>query len=270
MKKIFSLLLFAVCFCNCNQKKKIEFITLNDSEFNSKPFALFKGKIPDSKKKSLDSCMGFSFDANALFVQTKDTFFVGSIINRQSLKIVNSLTNIGFKQNEMLSKFNILANSCYEKQTLHISLKSLSGEKFTLQLPGATKAINDELNNDIANAQNTEMRTGQWIYLDFKQGLSDIFDTASSASGLNYKKDLLNPDNMVLIANESITNISFIINTEKDISEELLPLLQQKPYAVSQNTYLSIQLFYIDSKTFQMDVNGFFPVAGQFVKAELK
>ena len=214
--------------------------------------------------------MGFSFDANALFVQTKDTFFVGSIVNRQSLKIVNSLTNLGFKQNEMLSKFNILANSCYEKQTLHISLKSLSREKFRLQLPGATKAINDELNNDVANAQNTEMRTGQWVYLDFKQGLSDIFDTASSTSALNYKKDMLNPDNMVLMANESVTNFSFIINTEKDISEEFLSLLKQKPYAVLQNTYLTIQLFYIDSKTFQMDVNGFFPVAGQFVKAELK
>lgn len=271
MKKLISLLFISVCFCNCSEKKEIiDFVTLNETEFNAKPFQLPHGKVFEQAKRSHDSCMGFTFDANAMLIQKKDTLFIGSIIEKQSLKIVDSLHALGLTEDQLISEFNVLTNPCYEKKVLHLPLKTLLGENFILQLPDADKALVKEINDAISTSDDAEVQTGSWVYLDMKNALKKILDTTKSPEGLRYRKNLLDTANMVLMAMESITDISFIVNTKKDISKPLEALLQGKPHALLPNSKFGIQLFYLSNRKLQISLNGFFPMAGQFMKAELK
>ena len=75
---------------------------------------------------------------------------------------------------------------------------------------------------------------------------------------------------MVLSTVESITDVSFIIETKKDISAPLQALLKTKPYASPLNAEVSIKVVYISGNRFEIILNGFFPVVGAFAKATLK
>ncbi len=272
MKKAIIFLLVSVCFCNCSKKKEtIGFIPLHATEFNSKSFALpISNDMVDSLKQAHDNCMGFSFDANAFFLQTKDTFSIGSIVNRQSLKILNRLDDLGLTRDQESANFNILSNPCYEKRVLHFPLKSIIGEKFTLQLPNPDATLNKEVNDAISASGETEMQTSAWMYVDMKDVLKKILDSAHTPGVLNYKNNLLDTANMVLTTVESITDVRFIINTAKDISAPLEALLKRNSNASQLNVQVSMKLAYIDRNKFQVILNGFFPVVGQFMKAELK
>ena len=144
------------------------------------------------------------------------------------------------------------------------------GENFNLQFPDAGEALNKEINNAISSSGDAEMQTGSWVYLDMKDALKKILDTISNTAGLQYKKNILDTSNMVLTAAESITDISFIINTHVNISEPLQTFLKTKPSVLQQDSRSSIQLFYINGNKFQMNFQGFFLVAGEFMKAEMK
>ncbi len=110
MKTILIFLLISFCFSNCSEEKQaIDFATLPETEFNAAPFRLPAG-VSDSLKHSHDSCMGFSFDVNALFIQTRDMFSIGSIVNRRSLKVVNTIGDLGLSEAQMASQFNVLTN----------------------------------------------------------------------------------------------------------------------------------------------------------------
>lgn len=271
MKKIAISLLILICFCKCSEKKEtIDFIALKESEFNAKPFELLYGKIPDSAKQAHDSCMGFSFNANVILTKTKDTFFIGSIVNRQSLKILNTLKDLGLTRTQLISEFNVIAEPCYEKRVLHFPLRSILGENFMLQLPGADGAINKEINNALSVSDVAEINSGPWVYLDMKDALKNIMDTTRSTAGLRYKKNLLDTANMILTTVESITYITFIVHTKKNISELLQTLLKNKPFASLPESKFTIQLSYIDNDKFQMSLNGFFPTVGEFMRTKLK
>ncbi len=271
MKKNLFFLLVLVCFCNCNEKKEtVDFEPLKKEQFNANPFEIPKDQVPELLKHAHDSCMGFSFDANALFIRRRDSLFIGNIVNRQSLKTVNTIKDLGVTLPELMSNFNIIAKPCYEKKDFHFPLQSLLGKDFTLQFPNAGQVVNKEINDAISASGDIEMQTGSWVYLDMKDALRRILDTTRNRIAMRYKDNLLDTSNMVLTAAESITDISFVINTSKDMSEPLQAFLKSKPSLSKPNSQGSIQLFYLNSNKLQMNFFGFFPVVGQFMKAELK
>jgi len=270
MKKLILLLLTAVCFLNCKEEKKtLEFVALNPNEFNTKLYEIPSGNLTDSLKQAHDSCMGFSFNANVFLAQKHD-FFIGSIINKRSLQVVNTINNLGLTQSQVTSKFNLLTNPCYETHVLQIPLRTILGENFMLQLPDINEKLNKEINDAITASDNAEMKTGSWIYLDMKNVLRSTMDTAKSIEGLKYKNDLLDTSNIVLTSVESVADINFMINTKKEISIPLQALLKNKPSVPSPDGRSSIQLFYVDTNKFKLTLNGFFPVVGEFTKAELQ
>lgn len=270
MKKAIIFLLVSVCFCNCRQKKEtIDFVTLKESEFNSKPFQ-FSNNVPASLKQAHDSCMGFSFDANAVFLETRDRYFIGSIVNRKSLKIVNTLSDLGLTMPQLISNFNIIARACYEKSDLHFPLKLILGENFHLQFPNASEAINKEINDAILSLGETEMKTGSWMYIDMKYALGRILDSTKDSRLISYRNNLLDTSNMVLAAAESIADVSFVINTPKNMSESLQAFLRTQPSISKPSDQVSIQLFYLNNNKFQIAFTGYFPVIGKFMKAQLK
>jgi hypothetical protein len=272
MKRLLIFLIILTCFCTCTQKKEtVHFVNLDKAEFDAKQFKLPDGKMIDSAKHLHDSCMGISFDANALLVGAQDSFFIGSILNKKSMQVVGTLNDLGLTQNEMVSQFNMVTNPCYEKKVFHFPLKSIAGENyFAVELPGAEKAVNEELNNAILASKHEEIETGSWIYLDLNAALKNIVDTIKSASGLQYRKNLLDTANIVLTAVESIMRVSFRIDTEKDMSEKLQALLLSKPTVLLPNSKYPIKFFFISPNRLQVSIDGFFPVIGKFMKAELK
>ena len=271
MKPITILLLVALCFCRCSQKAKtINFITLHKTEFNAKRFELPGGEMPDSLQRAHDSCMGFAFAMNAVFIQTKDTFAIGSLLNRQSLKVVNTIGDVGLTRQQMAANFTVVTNPCYENRVLHFPLLTLLGNTFSLQVPGANDVLNKEINEAVFASDDAEMQTGSWVYLDMKGVLKNILDTAKSEAGLRYKKNLLDTANMVVAAIESVTEINFMIHAKKELSPALQALLQTKPSSVNPQMQTSLRLSYINNTQFEITLNGFFPVIGQFMKAELK
>ena len=271
MKKIVISLLVLICFCKCSEKKEtIDFVALNENDFNTKAFEVPYGIIPDSAKQAHDSCMGFSFNANVILTHKKDTFFIGNIVNRQSLQILNTVNDLGLTREQLMSQFNIIGGACYEKRVLQIPLKLVLGENFMLQLSGADNTVNKEINDAISASNEAEVNSGPWVYLDMKDALKNIMDTTESTEELRYKKNLLDTTNMVLTTLESVTYLTFIVHTEKDISKSLQTLLETKPFASLPESKSTIQLAYIDKNKFQMSFNGFFPVVGEFMRAKLK
>ena len=275
MKKLIIFLFVSVCFCRCIHKKEtIDFITLNDNELSGIPFKLPNNRIIDSLKEAHNRCMGISFDANTTLFGTNNSFFIGAIVNKQSGEVVATTEGFGITINQVVSQFSMVTTPCYNKRDFHLPLKSILGERFSVELTSGNEKMSKEINDAIFNSDNGEIETGSWMYLDMKQALKKILDTAKSSTGLKYKNELLDTANIVLIAAESIMNIRIVINTEKKISESLQALLKTNPSAVLPNSTsifkATVNLYYLKSNKFQISIDGFFPIAGQFVKAELK
>lgn len=276
MRKLVIFLLVSVCFCKCvGKKESIDFITLKDNELNGIPFKLPNNRITDSLKEAHNRCMGVSFNPNATLFGGKSSFFIGAILNKQSGEVVATTEDLGITIDQAVSQFSMVTTPCYNKSDFHLPLKSIMGEGFSVELPGGNKEMNKEINDAIVTSEHGEIETGSWIYLDMKGALKKILDTAKSSAGLKYKKELLDTANIVLIAAESIMNIRIIVGTEKNISEPLQAILKTRPSAVLPNSKsllqkTTVRLYYLDTNQFQISIDGFFPVAGQFVKAELK
>lgn len=271
MKNILLLLLVSMGFCNCKEKKQeIVFSALKESGFNAERFALPKGNLPDSLKQAHDNCMGFSFDANAGFLQTKDSFFIGCIVNRKSLITLSSINDLGLSPARIFTDFNIIANPCYEKRVLQFPVRSLLGKEFNLQFPAATAILNREINDAIAAAPAAEMQTGSWMYLDMKDMLKKMLDSTKTPALLQYKKNLLDSNNMVLTTVEGVTDVSFIINTKGDLSTPLQAFLKTSPTLTTAPGNTSLKLLYADKNKFGIYFSGFFPVAGMFMKAAVQ
>jgi hypothetical protein len=278
MKRV---VLFFAIFCNIiiygcsnNQKKgTIQFIPLSENDFNypaDTSFAIPKGKIWDERKRIHDSCMGSSFAANAIFIRTKDTFRLGSIVNRKTMQVVTELRLQDDRNGRLASVFNFITKPCYEKRPVHISIDSFLNKKLDLKIDGAGENINRQLMHAMSGSINTEIETGSWFNVELTDALGKILDTTSDVSKLEYKKYLLEPDNMILVRSASITDITFYIHTKNPISNQLQTILKQKPSATVENSNRKAQLFLISNNSIGITLNDFFQVMGQFMKCELK
>jgi hypothetical protein len=266
MNKILFFLLAAICLCRCGRKNnQVDFVALQEKDFNSSRFTIPAGQIADSSKRAHDSCMGFSFDVNAVFIETRDTFFIGNIVNRQSLKVINGIQSLGLSEKQLIPKFSIALVSCYNKSIFNSPLKSTLGENFRLEIKGASNAVSKELNDAVTAENASEIEAGPWAYLDMEDALKNILDTAKSPEIQRYRKDALDSNNMVLTAVEALTYITFTIHTKQKISKETEALLKTKPFALQQ-TYFSIQLSFVNDYSFALSLNGFFPVVGKFMR----
>lgn len=271
MKKILISFLFLSCFCTCSENKEgVDFVTLSHAELSAKSLEIPDIRMVDSLKHAHDSCMGFSFDANALLANRNGNFSIGSIVNKRSLKVLNTLNDLGLTEKQMMSEFNILTNPCYEKRVLNLRLKAIVKDSFQLHFPNTDEVVDKQINDAIMASENSEIQTGAWLYLDMKDVLRRIIDTTKSPQGLRYKNNLLDTSNMVLTAVEGVTDVSFIIHTQNDISKPLEAFLKTKPSESEQTLWTSLRLAYIDNNTFELAVTGFFPMVGQFSKAQMK
>ena len=271
MKEVTICLLVFACFSSCSTKKQsIDFVALQASDFNSAPFDLPSGQLPASAKQAHDSCMGFSFDANAILIRTGDTFFIGSVVNRQSLAVIRRSNELGLTQKQLISQFNVISEPCYEKKVLNFPLRSILGENFSLQLPGADESTNRKINEVLQTSVIDEIESGPWVYVDMKGVLKNILDTVMSDDGLRYKSAALDSANMVLTSLEAVTYLTFVIHTKDEISPSLQAALKSEPFVPFPKATFTIQLFYSNSKEIKMAVNGFFPAAGQFMRVITK
>src|SRR5436305_6691460 len=122
MKKItFLIASIPIVFCNCssNQNKgTIEFIPLSEKDFNAPADSSFippESKEFDQRKKWHDSCMGTSFAANAFFVRTRDTFHLGDVVNRKTMKVVRRPARPDSNYVPSPMELNVLTKPCYYK-----------------------------------------------------------------------------------------------------------------------------------------------------------
>jgi len=148
------------------------------------------------------------------------------------------------------------------------------GDSFNLQLPGANKEINKEINDAVAASPNARMQAGSWIYLDMQSVLRSILDTTKNPVALLYKKNLLDTANIILMAQESVMSVNFTVITKKEMSAPVQAFLKTNPSLTLPGTTLemqySIKLYYLQPNKLQLFIDGFFPVVGQFVQAALK
>ena len=140
----------------------------------------------DSLKHVHDSCMGISFDANAILAGEGDHLFIGDILKKQSMEVVGTLYDLGLDPRELANKYNIVTTPCYQKKVINIPLKTLFGENFVLKLAGPNEVINKEINDYIKNSENQRIHAGSWVYLDLNSVLENMADTIKSETGLKY------------------------------------------------------------------------------------
>ena len=275
MKKFYSLpvILSLIIFCGCATKQQtISFKPINEKEFNSpadSSFAVPHGKIWEERKRLHDSCMGSSYEANAVFMRTKDTFRLGSIVDMKTMKVVKAFDPRNYPKGFFSSVFTFTTKPCYERRSIDSRIDSFMNNRFHLTIDSSNEKINAELMEAIQNSMHTEIETGSWLNMEMTDGFGKILDTTTDADLLEYKKFLLTPGNMILVRSSSITEISFYFHTKNPLSTDLKNRILPKP-VLSGTPYLRVQLFYIDDNSFELKLNGFFQMVGQFMKCELQ
>ena len=138
-----------------------------------------------------------------------------------------------------------------------------------MTIDSSSEKINTELIDAVKNSVHTEMETGSWLNMELTDVLGKMLDTTTNADALEYKKLLLSPGNMILVRSSSVTQISFYFHTKKPLPPDLKMKLLSKPIP-SRQPYLKSQLFFIDDNSFELTINEFFQVVGQFMKCELE
>jgi hypothetical protein len=260
-------------YCSSDKNKTIQFIPLSEKDFNASADTSFippESREFEKRKKWQDSCMGTSFAANAFFIRTRDTFRLGDVVNRKSMKVVKRPIPPDPDYVPSSAQLNVLTKPCYYKTRFNISIDSFFKRRAVIKLPGDDKKINDELNDAIHTSAYTELESGSWIYLELTDALEKMLDTTTNTNALEYKAALLQPDNMVLIRSAAITDVSFYIHLQKPVSQKLQAALLKKPVATIEGLNMQPRLFFIDETNIQLNLKGYFQLMGQFMKCELQ
>jgi len=262
--------LFSLSCSNERNKQTIQFEPLSENEFNfpaDTTFAIPHSKIWDDRMHVHDSCMGSSYAANAIFMRTRDTFLIGSIVDMRTMKVVSHLPLFTDSTNFFSSIYTFETTPCYQKTLVNIPIDSFMNWKDLFELDTANNNINHELIEAIKNSDKTEIETGSWITMEMTDALGKILDTTTNPTLLEYKKALLTPGNMILVRSSAISDITFYFHTEKPLPDDLTTKLLNRPVSIQQAFFKS-QLFYIDKRTFKLTLTGFFQMLGQFMKCE--
>ena len=268
-----SVTLYCCAGCGEQRQKVITFSPLGDADFSftaDSSYSMPKGKMWDEKLRLHDSCMGTQFSANAMFIRKKDTFHLGAIVNKKTMKIVRDVDIRSFGGGRIMQVLDVITKPCYERMPIQAHVDSFFNTKITITLPGATETINRELNNTIRNSISTHMQMGSWLNAGLTNAFTHILDTATNAELLAYKNDLLDSNNVVLVKSSSITDFTFYINTEKPLSAELQAILKKKPMGNIKHANFGAQLFYLDDHSLELSFSGIFQVMGQFMKGGME
>jgi hypothetical protein len=278
MKKLILLIVsfldIIISGCSGNQQKgTIQFIPLSEKDFNAPADTSFippESKEFNERRRWHDSCMGTSFHANAFFIRTRDTFHLGDVVNRKTMKLVKRPARPDSNYVPSAMELNVLTKPCYYKMRFNISIDTFFKTHIILKLQKADDNLTKELNDAIHSSTYTEVEEGSWIYLELTDALGKMLDTTKNSRALEYKAALLQPDNMVLIRSAAMTDVSFYVHPLKPISEKLKAVLLQKPVANIERINLQPQLFFIDETTIELNFKGYFQLVGQFMKCELR
>lgn len=256
--------------CNNQPEKKIHFLPLQGSMFNFMADSTFTppdAETAAERKRAFDSCMGESYEPNAVFMKTKDTFFIGSIVNRNTMKMVK---NIPFQQLQNASVFRFIERPCYDKIKLNVTPASFMKRTVELNIPGADSNTNYQFNDLFNNSKNAELEVSFWVNLELNDGFGKILDTTTNAALLEYKNILLDSSNMVLIRSTSVTKIGFYITTDKPLTTQLQQALTKTPLIDVPNSFTKISLSLINDHLFKVEFNDIFQIMGQFMQARLE
>jgi len=180
--------LYLCCGCT-TQKENIIFIPISGAEFNyaaDSSFAIPHGKIWEERKRIHDSCMGSSYEANAILLRTRDTFMLGCIVDMNTMKVVKGL-DLRNLFGDLSAAFLFTTKPCYEKTTLDIPIDSFMNN-FPLKIDSSNEKINTELKQAVQNSIHTEISTGSWLNMELTDAWGKILDTTTDANLLEYKK----------------------------------------------------------------------------------
>ncbi len=276
MKKLVApLMVLLAVLAGCTTKvKTIHFNAVGNSEFNAlidTSFIPRGGQSLPVLRRLHDSCMGISFPANAFFMRNRDTFSLGCVINKHTMKVVKNLaTGTGGGPDIYAMVRVIAAKPCYNKISENVPLDSFFRKKVALQLPVANAPLQKQLDQLLNNAVYTTAETGAWTYVELTTALQKLLDTTTNTSLLQYKEAALQPDNLVLIRSGGVTDFTFHITTARPVPAALKALLQQKPFTTVTGWEVTPQLFYEDDTHIEVNLIGYFQVMGQFMQAEMK
>lgn len=267
---LFAFISLGLHSCNGNnQAQHIIFDTLAANDFNfaaDSSFSIPQGEAWNQRRHLHDSCMGFTFPANAMFIRTKDTFRLGTVVNRKTMKVVTQGDLRKFVKRMSIRMFNVITKPCYERIPVTVNVNDFFGRSIAVDMPGATEGENREVNSIIKNSVSNGIEIGAWFTVELPGTVPAILDTTKDAALLAYKTLLLDSNNIILTRAASMTDITFFITTRQPLSRGLKDLLQTKPYARVQKADFGAQLFFIDDNNLQLTFNGLFQVMGQFMR----
>ncbi len=269
-----TMLLAIMLLCGCNESKKgtIQFKPISENELNypaDSTFAIPHGKIWDERKRIHDSCIGSSYAVNAVFMRTRDSIPIGTIVNMKTMEIVQRSPFFNDSSKQFSALFSFQTQPCYEKSAIDIPIDSFMNNKLLLQIDPNNKKINDELLDALKNVVYTEVETGSWVNMELNTGLGKVLDTTTNERLLQYKKALLDSNNMILVRSSSITEINFFFHTKTPLPTDLSRKLMTKPVPIDQ-PFFKTRFFYINNTSFELKVNGYFQMLGQFMRCELE
>jgi len=258
--------------CNGSENKTIHFIPISENELNytaDTSFAIPHGKVWDERKRIHDSCIGSSYAANAVFMRTRDTIPIGSIVDRRTMKVVDRFPLFGDSSNQFSSLFSFDTKPCYEKTPIDVPIDSFMSYQFLFKIDSSNNKMNDELMDAVRSSVFTEVEAGSWVNMELNNGLGKVLDTTTNEKLLQYKKALLDSNNMILVRSSSVSEVSFYFHTQKPIPADLAKKLMTKPVPIDQ-PFFTLQFFYIDNTSFELKLNGYFQLLGQFMRCKLE
>src|SRR3954447_524052 len=120
---IILLALILLCSCNGSKKGTIQFKQISENELNypaDSSFAIPHGKIWEERKRIHDSCMGSSYAVNAVFMRTRDTIPVGTIIDMKTMKVVKQSPFFSDSSQHLSSLLIVDTKPCYERRAIDV------------------------------------------------------------------------------------------------------------------------------------------------------
>ena len=268
---IILIILFSLYGCN-ESKKTVQFKSIAESELNfpaDTTFAIPHGKIWDERKRIHDSCMGSSYAVNAVFMRTRDSFPPGCVVDMKTMKMIKRFPLANDTLKDLFSVFKFETKPCYDRRPINIPIDSFMDNRFVFKIDTSNDKINNELIEAVRNSPYSEIETGLWLNMEVTDALGKILDTTTDENLLDYKRALLTPGNMILVRSSAITEVSFYFHAQKPLPDNLIKKLLSKPVSIEQ-PYFKSQLFYVNKNTFELTLNGFFQIIGQFMKCELE
>lgn len=265
---ILSTTTIALCLtaCNsCNQRAKdYEFVEVESIDFdtqNEKFTELTRGAVWDTWKKLHKQCMVNAFFKKPTYLGLSNTVDLGSVYSKSG-DILEWDFNKLFSDEDRKKVINFgQPQTCSYTEQIKVNFEAF----IATELPNV--GVDGELSTAIKNSKDISAKIDNWQVDNLVKGeFKILLDNSTDPKVIQFRKDLLEKNLIIVSQAARINGFSSIINLETEISASLAASLKEGIVRNIGNTEAKVKFEYSSSKQVKVTSQGSFVVFVEFIK----